>query len=92
MIKSIVIAKVGAIEGNIKVHFHVGPDGVLKTRDKVTDTDEALYVLYYGEEVTDAQFQALTSIGLASCMTYGLSVKDITTLNGLTWDDIVRRG
>lgn len=87
--KKVVIAP---FKDSLSWHYVCHEDGLL---EGTTHKDgEVIRIGYKTDDeggLTRKQYQSLASIGLASCVTYGLSVDTIECV-GVEWDEIVRRG
>lgn len=91
MIKKIKIVPLTFGEQVSNVHYAVNYDGII-TFIK-TPVDNQVVVGYANDEgeLNDAQCQALVSFGLAACVNYRLVPGDIEC-EGVSWDELVRRG
>ncbi len=87
--KGIIIAP---IDENKLWHYICHKDGLLEAT-KYQGGDRLTVGYKTGSEggLTRKQYQSLASIGLASCVTYGLGLENIECV-GVEWDEIVRKG
>lgn len=93
MTKHISVTVADHFEDGFKAHFTVLEDAVVRAYSPFdVYTDDTMSVLVVAPNgIKDSQCQSVLSLCCAAMINYGLMTKDIVC-NGITWEEIVRRG
>jgi hypothetical protein len=93
MTKSINITVADHFEDGFKAHFTVLDDAVVRAYVPFdVHTDDTMSILVVAPKaIKDSQCQSVLSLCCAAMLNYNMVTKDIVC-NGITWDELVRRG